>query len=71
MMEQLIPRLPGRPGEQKKVRRQKQRLMASLEPLLTDLQDWRAGGYVGFDRLPAEMQDASLEIERNRWSTGG
>jgi hypothetical protein len=34
----------------------KQQLKKRMEPALSSLMHWLAGGYVGFDQLPEQMQ---------------
>jgi len=70
-MEHLITRLTSRPGELAKVRKSKQQLKARMEPVLASLMSWRAGGYVGFDRLPRELRQLAPTIDAARgWAVG-
>ena len=71
LMEHLITRLTSRPGELAKVRKSKQQLKARMEPVLASLMSWRAGGYVGFDRLPRELRQLAPTIDAARgWAVG-
>lgn len=70
-MEEQITRLSTRPGEAGKVRKTKQALKRRMEPLLSSLMSWRAGGYLGFDRLPEELQQSSASVNAaNGWTVG-
>lgn len=71
LMEQLIPRLTGRSGEQAKLRKAKQALKARLEPELQLLIHWLADGYVGFDQLPPDVQQLAKALRQGTgWSVG-
>ncbi len=70
-MEEQIIRLSTRPGEAGKVRKTKQALKKRMEPPLSSLMSWRAGGYLGFDRLPEQVQQASGSVSAaNGWTVG-
>lgn len=70
-MEQLIPRLTGRSGEQAKLRKAKQALKSRIEPELQQLKHWLADGYVGFDRLPPGVQQLSEAVNQGTgWTVG-
>lgn len=70
-MELLIPQLHGRPGDQAKLRRQKQTLKQRMQPDLNCLVRWLAGEYAGFDRLPAAMQALAATVaDAAIWSVG-
>ena len=68
LLEQLITRLASRPGEAAKLRKSKQQLKKRMEPALSSLVHWRAGGYVGFDQLPQEVQ--RLASAAHDWTLG-
>jgi hypothetical protein len=71
LMEEHIIRLSNRPGEAGKVRKTKQALKKQMEPPLSSLMSWRAGGYLGFDRLPEQVQQASGSVSAaNGWTVG-
>ena len=68
-MELLIPQLTLRPGEQARVRRAKQALKAKMEPELSNLLLWARGGYLGFQLLPAALQQQAPAATQT-WTTG-
>ena len=71
LMEQLIPRLTGRSGEQAKLRRAKQALKLRVEPELNSLLRWLGGGYVGFELLPDTLrQHAAAVSNAEQWNAG-
>lgn len=72
LIEQLIPRLTARPGEQSRLRTAKQTLkLTKLAPELSSLMRWLAGGYVGFNLLPQSLQQfAPTMCDANGWSVG-
>eukprot|EP00887_Chlorella_sp_A99_P004520 scaffold34.g4520.t1 len=56
LLDMIIPTLSRRPSDQKKLLKGKEQRKKQLSPLLTQLQGWLAGGYVGFDQLPAAVR---------------
>lgn len=71
LMEILIPDLHGRPGEQAKLRRQKQALKQRMAPDLNCLVRWLAGGYAGFDLLPDPLRRLAASVsDSTLWSVG-
>ena len=68
-MELLIPQLTRRPGEQARLRRAKQALNAKMEPELNNLLLWVRGGYLGFQQLPAALQQQAPTAAQT-WTTG-
>lgn len=69
LTEELIPRLTGRPGEQKRLIRSKQSLKQRMIPELNKMLRWMGGGYVGFAALPAAIrQQAALAAHADQWS---
>lgn len=71
LMEQLIVSLKNRPGEQAKTRSSKQRLQQRMQPELNSLLRWLAGGYIGFETLPAEVRaHSAAAANAEQWTVG-
>ena len=72
LIEQLMPQLSSRRSELDKLRRAKVQLLEKMRPDLDHLMRWRAGGYVGFDVLPEDVQRMATALTAaNGWNTGG
>ena len=72
LMEEFIISITGRPGEQGKVRRSKQRLQDRISPQLRSLLRWLAGGYDGSELLPADVRERGVAAASNAndWTVG-
>ena len=70
LMDQQIPQLSQRPGEQRKMRAAKQRLQQRMRPELYSLLRWLSGGYIGYDGLPHEARACAAAIASNGESGG-
>ena len=72
LMDQQIPQLSQRPGEQHKMRAAKQRLQQRMRPELYSLLRWLSGGYIGYDGLPQDARACAAAIASNgeRWTVG-
>ena len=71
LLDELMVSLAGRPSDQARTRRSKERLKQRMQPELNSLLRWLAGGYAGFELLPAAMQDgAGAASHAEEWSVG-
>ena len=68
LYELLIPRVAR--AEQKKLLKGKASLKTRLGPVLSRLQGLLCGGYVGFDCLPAALQQHAVRPDLATWSVG-